>query len=147
MSGGSTPQIILAFDYGTRRIGVASGDTLTRTARALTTLERKAEIPWDAIQRLMREYLPGQLLVGVPYNVDGTETTLTPIVQEFARELKARCKLPVDLVDERYSSLEAEQELKSARRSGMKSRRVTHADVDKVAAKLILERWLANLPA
>jgi putative Holliday junction resolvase len=73
--------------------------------------------------------------------VDGTDTILTPVVQAFARELASRCKLPVALVDERYSSREAEQALKSARRSGLQNRRVTHADVDRVAAKLLLERW------
>lgn len=144
MTSGAQPQILLAFDYGTQRIGVAAGDTLTRTARPLRTVERKVSIPWEAFDQLIKEYLPTRLLVGVPYNVDGSESTLTPIVREFAQELEARSKLPVTLVDERYSSREAEQELKAARRSGLKTRRVTHADVDMVAAKLILERWFAG---
>lgn len=144
MSGDGQPQIVLAFDYGTLRIGVAVGDTLTRTARPLRTIERKTALPWEALQRLIEEYLPAQLLVGVPYNVDGTETALTAAVRDFAQQLATRSRLPVALVDERYSSLEAEQELRLARRGGLKTRRVTHADVDRVAAKLILERWFAG---
>lgn len=144
MKGGTQPQIVLAFDYGTQRIGVAAGDTLTRTARPLCTIERRGAIPWNEFERLLKEYLPAQLLVGLPYNVDGTETALTPVVREFALELGTRAQLPVALVDERYSSREAEQELKAARRSGLKTRRVTHADVDRVAARLLLERWFAG---
>src|SRR5690606_38103682 len=104
----SMPQVILAFDYGTRRIGVASGDTLTRTARALTTLERNNEvIPWSAIDKLVREYQPARLVVGLPWNMDGTPTLLTETSRTFAAELKARYNVPVALVDERLSSREA----------------------------------------
>lgn len=144
MTRGDTPHIILAFDYGTRRIGIASGDTLTRTARALCTLERREQEPWNEIERLRRDYLPAQLVVGVPYNVDGSDTLLTAVVLEFARQLEARCKLPVALVDERYSSIEAAGQLSAARRSGLKSRRVTRGDIDKEAARLLLERWFAG---
>lgn len=147
MTSGRSPQIVLAFDFGTRRIGVASGDTLTRTARPLRTIERKQQIPWTLFDALLREYLPSRLIVGIPYNVDGTDTLLTAACVAFARELESRSQLPVELVDERYSSKEAERELQLARQSGLKSRRVTHADVDMVAAKLILERWFAGLPA
>lgn len=139
------PQVILAFDYGTRRIGIASGDTLTYTARALTTLERNNEvIPWSAIDKLVREYQPSQLVVGLPWNMDGTPTLLTETSRAFAAELKARYNLPVALVDERLSSREAESQLRDARASGMKKRRNTHADVDMIAARILLEQWLEN---
>ncbi|HEY0940740.1 MAG TPA: Holliday junction resolvase RuvX [Steroidobacter sp.] len=139
------PQVILAFDYGTRRIGVASGDTLTRTARALTTLERNNEvIPWSAIDKLVREYQPAQLVVGLPWNMDGTPTLLTESSRTFAAELKARYNMPVALVDERLSSREAESQLRDARASGLKKRRNTHADVDMIAARILLEQWLEN---
>lgn len=139
------PQVILAFDYGTRRIGVASGDTLTRTARALTTLERTNElIPWSAIDKLVREYQPAQLVVGLPWNMDGTPTLLTDSSRDFAAELKARYNVPVALVDERLSSREAESQLRDARAAGLKKRRNTHADVDMIAARILLEQWLEN---
>lgn len=145
MPSPASPQIILAFDYGTKRIGVASGDTLTGTARALTTLESKNEtIPWPALDKLMREYQPAQLVVGLPWNMDGTPTLLTDASRAFGAELQARYHKPVALVDERLSSREAEAQLREARASGVKKRRNTHADVDMIAAKILLEQWLRN---
>jgi putative holliday junction resolvase len=147
----ATPQIILAFDFGTKRIGVASGDTLTGTARALTTLESKnttanfeTGIPWSAIDKLMREYQPAQLVVGMPWNMDGTPTLLTDASRAFGAALQTRYHKPVALVDERLSSREAEAQLREARASGIKKRRNTHADVDMIAAKILLEQWLRN---
>ena len=137
--------VILAFDYGTRRIGVASGNTMSRMAQALCTLEcKQLQTPWPEIDKLLRDYLPGQLIVGLPYNDDGTPTGMTAVVQAFAAELAERSKLPVTLVDERHSSREAERELAYLRRSGVKTRRVSHADVDMVAAKVVLERWFSQ---
>ncbi len=146
-SSGSVPLVvILAFDYGTRRIGVASGNTMMRMPQALCTLEcRQQQIPWSDIERLLRDYLPGQLVVGLPYNDDGTPTGMTAAAQAFAAALAERSKLPVAMVDERHSSREAERELAYLRRSGVKTKRVTHADVDMTAAKVVLERWFASL--
>lgn len=138
------PTIVFAFDFGTRRIGVASGDTLTRTARGLKTFERTSDIPWPAIAALVAEYRPSQLIVGVPYNMDGTPTLLTDAARAFARELRIRLSLPACLMDERLSSREAEAELRDARASGLKRRRLTHGDIDMTAAKIVLERWFAN---
>ncbi|HEY6642397.1 Holliday junction resolvase RuvX [Povalibacter sp.] len=139
--GPAQPQLILAFDYGTRRIGVASGDTLTRTARPLTTLDCHGAIPWAGIGKLIEEYRPARLIVGVPYNMDDTPTTLTESTRSFARDLTLRYGLPAALVDERLSSREAEAQLRDARAQGLKRRRLTHADVDMTAAKVLLERW------
>src|SRR5688572_10125569 len=138
------PQVILAFDYGTRRIGVASGDTITRTARALTTLEWNDGVPWAAISKLVREYQPAQFVVGLPWNMDGTPTLLTDASRAFGAELRARYNKPVALVDERLSSREAESQLRDARASGHKKRRNTHADVDMIAARILLEQWMEN---
>jgi putative Holliday junction resolvase len=141
-SPAASPIVILAFDYGTRRIGVASGNTLTRMAQTLCTLQcTHSQTPWADIERLLRDYLPGQLVVGLPYNDDDTPTGITPAVQGFAKELAERSKLPVALVDERHSSREAERDLAAQRRSGAKTRRVTHADVDMAAARVVLQRW------
>jgi putative Holliday junction resolvase len=133
--------LVLAFDFGTRRIGIASGDTLTCTARPLTTLEYAGATPWAAIDRVLGDYSAQQLVVGVPYNLDGSETHLTRPSLEFAAALGERAVLPVALVDETSSSREAEAELKAARAQGLKRRRVTHSDVDRIAAKVILQRW------
>lgn len=142
--GPPPPQLILSFDYGTRRIGVASGDTLTRTARALTTLNCAGQVPWPAIGKLIDEYRPARLVVGLPYNMDGTPTALTDASRAFAHDLSTRYRLPVALVDERLSSREAEAQLRNARAQGLKRRRVTHGDVDMTAAKVLLERWFDN---
>jgi putative Holliday junction resolvase len=138
----SAPKIILAFDYGTRRIGIASGDTLTRTARALTTLQTSPDIPWLGIDRLVEEYRPAQFVVGVPYNMDDSPTLLTEASRAFANELQSRYALPVALVDERLSSREASEQIRDARSRGLKRKRATRADVDMVAAKVLLEQWL-----
>lgn len=135
------PQILLGFDYGTRRIGVASGDTLTRTARALDTLKCTRGVPWQEIDRLVAEYQPAQLVVGVPYNMDGTPTTLTKASRRFAHEIKGRYGLPVALVDERLSSREASAQLRDARAQGLKRHRTTREDIDMNAARIVLERW------
>ena len=138
------PQVILAFDYGTKRIGVASGDTLTRTARALTTLTWNDGVPWPAIAKLVQEYQPAQFVVGLPWNMDGTPTLLTDASRAFGAELHSRFNKPVALVDERLSSREAESQLRDARASGHKKRRNTHADVDMIAARILLEQWMEN---
>jgi putative Holliday junction resolvase len=140
-SGPASPKILLAFDFGTQRIGVASGDTLTRTARPLKTLPVRGGPPWAEIEGLIRELTPSLAVVGVPYNMDGTDAVLTHAAREFGRELERRFHLPIAFVDERLSSRDAEAQLRTARAQGWKRRRVTHADVDMIAAKVILERW------
>ena len=92
----------------------------------------------------MREWRPSVLVVGLPYNVDGSESKTTGAARRFASELAKRYLLPVQLVDERYSSLDAETRLKGARRSGLRRRRVAKADVDAAAACIILERWFSQ---
>lgn len=144
----SAPQIILAFDYGTRRIGVASGDTLTRTARELTTLQCTAAQlpPWEQIDRLVAEYRPAQFVVGVPYNMDDTPTALTEASRAFADQLLSRYRVPAALVDERLSSREASEQIRQARELGFKRRRSTREDIDQVAARILLEQWLQAQP-
>jgi putative Holliday junction resolvase len=138
------PQLILAFDFGTRRIGLAAGDTLTRTARAISTLDCARGTPWPAIDKVCADLQPAQLVVGLPLNMDGTPTTLTATARAFAGELEKRYRKPVALVDERLSSREAEAELRGARAAGLKRGRTTHADVDMIAARILLERWFAG---
>jgi putative Holliday junction resolvase len=136
------PQLVMAFDFGKRRIGVACGDTLSRTARPLAGVANSDSGPrWDVVDSMMREWQPALMVVGLPYNVDDSESVMSAAARGFAAELERRYALPVRLVDERYSSLEAETRLRSARESGLRKRRVAKADVDAAAACVILERW------
>lgn len=136
-------QSVLAFDYGQRRIGIASGHTLTGNATALRTVAvHGGEPDWPAIAAEIHALQPAQLVVGRPYNVDGTPGRLAPAADAFAAGLARRFALPVARVDERYSSLEAGARLAGQRRSGERRRRVRHEDIDSHAAAIILERWL-----
>ncbi len=140
----TTPPIVaLAFDFGRKRIGVATGDSVTRSASPLTTLNcGPAGVDWPAIARLLNEWHPTVLVVGLPTNADGTPAALTEPARQFARELKERHGIDTVMVDERWSSLDASEQLRQARRSGARPRRVRREDVDAAAACVILERWL-----
>ena len=139
------PRLVLAFDFGLRRIGVACGDTLSRSAKPLEAVPAGPAGPqWPRIEALVREWQPGLAVVGLPYNVDGSEGPMTTAARTFAAELGRRSGLAVELVDERYSSLEASSMLRERRASGARRRRVAKADVDAAAACIILERWITE---
>jgi putative Holliday junction resolvase len=139
------PTIVVALDFGLKRIGIASGDTLTRTANPRATLTNGTLGPdWVAIARVIADLRPARLAVGEPYNADGSPSALTEAARRFAAELARRSALPVDLVDERHSSQDAEERLREMRATGQRGRRVTREDVDAVAAAVILERWFAE---
>ena len=123
----------LAFDFGTRRIGVAAGNTLTRKAQPLRTLAVDGDARFDAIERLIAEWQPQALVVGVPFHPDGAAHDNTDRARRFARQLHGRFKLPVHEVDERYTTTEA-------RSQGA-------ADLDAAAAAIILEQFFADLEA
>jgi putative Holliday junction resolvase len=137
-------EAVLAFDFGLRRIGIAAGDTLTATAapRRAAFMTRTGP-DWPAIAREVDALKPRRLIVGAPYNADGTPGALAPAARRFANELERRFKLPVSMVDERWSSLEAGAALK-AQRAGGGRRRIRREHVDSAAAAVILERWLAG---
>jgi putative Holliday junction resolvase len=138
-------QTVLAFDFGLKRVGLAAGDTVTRTAAPRPAVPARQSGPdWDAITREVRALAPGLLVVGAPYNADGSEGTLTAAARRFAAELERRFALPVQLVDERFSSLEASAELKARRASGTRRRRIARADVDSAAAAVILGRYFSG---
>jgi putative Holliday junction resolvase len=136
---------VLAFDFGLKRIGIASGDSLTRAAAPRTAAACGPSGPdWDAIAREVRALAPAELIVGAPYNADGSEGALTGAARRFAAELERRFALPVRLVDERFSSLEASAVLKARRARGERRRRVTRGDIDSAAAAVILGRYFAG---
>jgi putative Holliday junction resolvase len=144
-AGAGAPKVVLAFDFGQKRIGVACGDTISRSAAPLRALPAGAQGPrWEQIDSLMRDWQPAVAVVGLPYNVDDSESSMTGSARGFAAELERRYRLQVVLVDERYSSLEAASRLKGARESGLRKRRVAKADVDAAAACVILERWFSE---
>ena len=138
-------ETVLAFDFGLKRIGIASGDTLTRRAAPRSAVAVGRNGPdWGAIGTAVRALGPGVLIVGAPYSDDGSEGTLARAARSFATELERRYALPVHLVDERYSSVEASAALRERRASGARRRRIRRADVDSAAAAVILGRWLAG---
>jgi putative Holliday junction resolvase len=138
------PEAVLAFDFGLKRIGIAAGDTLTGTAAPRSAaLVTRSGPDWLAIAREIEALKPRRLIVGAPYNVDGTPGAIAPAARRFANELERRFKLPVSMVDERWSSLEAGSALKRRRADGGR-RRIRREDVDSAAAAVILERWLAG---
>lgn len=128
---------VLGFDFGTRHIGVAVGQTVTGTARPLTTLNAQHGQPnWDDVSALVREWQPAALVLGVPVHMDGSEHERTRAARRFGNQLNGRYGLPVHWVDERLSSEEAERQLKN-RGSGE-----SKPDIDAVAAQVILQTWL-----
>lgn len=136
-------RLVLAFDYGAKRIGIAAGDTLTRSAAPRAAIDVSAAGPdWPGIEREVRALQPQLLVVGAPYNVDGSPGALAPAANAFAAELESRFGLPVRRVDERFSSLEASEALRAKRAGGTRRRRVQRGDIDSAAAAVILERWL-----
>ena len=112
-------EAILAFDFGLRRIGIAAGDTLTATAAPRpAAFATRIGPDWSAITREVEALKPRRLIVGAPYNADGTPGALAPAARRFAAELERRFQLPVSMVDERWSSLEAGTALKARRAGG-----------------------------
>ncbi len=128
---------LIGFDFGPRKIGVAVGQQVTATASPLTTLRCRNDRPdWPRIEALIREWRPEAAVVGLPLNMDDTETEITPLARRFARQVQGRFGLPVHLVDERLTTLEARRIL---------GRKATSLEVvDAMAAKLLLETWLSE---
>ncbi|MES2489593.1 MAG: Holliday junction resolvase RuvX [Pseudomonadota bacterium] len=131
--------VYLAFDYGEKRIGAAIGDDLTGSARPLPTLVTG---DWTAIEKVIAEWRPAALIVGMPLNEDGSDQLITTLTRKFIRQIEGRIKLPVHTSDERFSSRAADNILRDARASGQMTRRVRKGDRDGQAARVILEQWL-----
>lgn len=134
---------VLGFDVGAKRIGVAVGSAFGSGARALAVIDVHGNNPdWQAIDKLRAEWRPDGLVVGDPMTLEGGDQPIRQRAHAFARELQARYQLPVVLVDERSSSVEAAQRFALDRAQGRKRRRDAAA-LDAVAAAVIIERWLA----
>ena len=133
--------IYLGFDFGYKRIGVAVGQQLTSSASPLATLDAKLGVPnWDMVQKLVDQWRPVGMIVGLPTCIDGTEQYTTAASRGFARQLRKRFEKPVHLVDERLSTMEARAHLFAD--GGY--RKIKKTEVDSIAACVILEQWLQN---
>jgi putative holliday junction resolvase len=128
-----TAQTYLSFDFSIKRVGVATGNSVTRTAQPLTTITFDGDARFAAIGRLIAEWQPAALVVGVPFHPDGAAHDNTRRAQRFARQLAGRFGLPVHEVDERYTTVEARSQGAS--------------DADAAAAALILEQFFSSRPA
>ena len=129
---------LLAFDFGTRRIGIAVGNTLLRRANPLATIDNeKTDVRFAAILVLLKEWQPSALVVGLPSNDDGTPHQLTALCRRFANRLKGRFNLPTILLDERYTSLAASAQLNEEGIHGMKQKPL----IDQYAAQQILQAY------
>ena len=129
---------ILAFDFGEKKIGVAVGNSITKTARPLETIRKIKKIERNQIiDRLLKEWGPSLLVVGLPLNEDGTESRLTALAKTFAEKIQNRFKIDTVMVDERYTSVEAKLLIRESTKNITKGSQLT----DHVAAKIILESY------
>lgn len=134
--------VLLAFDFGLKRIGVATGQGVTGTASPLTVLQRHGDVTdWAAIESLLAEWRPDALVVGLPLRGDGSESELTKAARRFGDRLGERTGLPVHFADERYTSSSARTDFAALRREGAVRRR-DRDRLDAVAAQRILETYL-----
>jgi putative Holliday junction resolvase len=135
------PETIVAFDFGLRRIGVAVGQDITGSASPLGVVSNGEKGPdFERITTLVKEWRPNRLIVGTPLHIDGSPGELEPSIREFVAALE-RFELPIDRVDERHTSQEAEQALINARQAGSRGR-IKKEHIDAAAAVFIAERYL-----
>jgi putative Holliday junction resolvase len=142
---GGTEGVLLAFDFGLKRIGVAVGQTHTRTASALETVPVGGQGGWPRIQELVRQWRPSALVVGLPLDPDGAETEMCRQARTFGEGLAQRTGLPVYFQDERLTSQAVETGFAEARAAGARRRRDARMK-DAMAARIILENWLQSHP-
>ncbi len=133
---------VLAFDFGEKRIGVATGETLLKVAHPLTTIAAEEnEVKFAQVGALIAEWRPALLVVGLPMHMDGEAHLLTQLSKKFAQRLEGRFNLPVVMIDERLSSAEASQNLSATGIKGIKQKAV----LDAVAAQSILQSYFDSL--
>lgn len=134
--------LILGIDFGVRRIGLATGNSVTGTARPLNTIRHDGK-PMADIEEVVREWNPDRIVIGLPLAADGSETDMSRAARRFAADVQARFgEVAVEFQDERYSSRMADSQFARARREG-RARRRDARNLDSVAAAIIVESWLA----
>lgn len=138
----SSYETILGFDFGEKKIGIASANLFLKRATPLETIHyRSDQEMWIQLDKVIEEWRPNQIVVGIPLNMDGSEQEITKKVYHFIVTLISRYKKPVHKTDERLTSLEAKEQIKTQRQAGKKNK-TRKGDVDKIAASIILQQWL-----
>ena len=132
---------IIAFDFGLSRIGVAVGQPITQTASPLETLQANDGKPdWNKVEALLKQWQPKKVIVGEPFNMDGTDQDITKRARKFANQIHGRFGLPVEMADERLTSAAAREEMFES--GGY--RKLKKTQIDSIAAALILESWFVG---
>ena len=135
----SSPRTIIGFDFGLKNIGIAIGQELTNTANPLTVIHARDGIPnWNEIKKILTQWQPQLIIVGLPLNMDDTEQEMTAAARRFGHRLNGRFQIPVEWQDERLSTYEALEHLGIRNKMQANNR----GDVDSVSAQLILQSWL-----
>jgi putative Holliday junction resolvase len=142
VTGPDDARLLLAFDYGTRRLGVATGNMATRTASPLTTLRVDRDVPWTELDQVVADWRPAQIVVGLPEGEGAAAVAAR--VRAFVAALERRYDVPVATVDETLTSVAAHGEIVAGRRSGYLRRRTGRESTDRVAACLIAEQWMSE---
>lgn len=143
MSEQTQARTLICFDYGTKRIGVAVGQELTGTASALETITtNNKKLDWAAIDRIINQWQPQAIVLGLPVNNDGSDHNMSKAVRKFSNQLQDRYVLPVYYTDERLSSVEAQMLVKKKNHSRHDRLRYEKGEIDKLAAMIILQSWL-----
>ncbi|MGH8501499.1 MAG: Holliday junction resolvase RuvX [Gammaproteobacteria bacterium] len=139
------PCVVLGFDYGARRIGIAVGQMITDTATPLATLDQRAGKPdWHGIAKLIDTWNPDALVLGLPGGPPQAASEVKARIRAFRHELEKRFGLPVHMADEAYTSVEAYHRIKSNRQAAQTPKRINKDEIDKVAAAILLEAWMSN---
>jgi len=136
-------QQLIAIDFGFKRLGIAIANTLSNNADALKTIHVSdtSVIPGELLN-IIKEWQPDKIIMGMPYNADGRKPKMEKAIKKFAQLLENETQKPIEFIDESFSSQEAKTRLKQARQNGTRSKRVQKGDLDKVAAAVMLQRWL-----
>ncbi len=133
---------LLGFDFGTKRIGIAIAQEVTGTANPLTTITAVKHKPdWESISKIIKEWQPDLLVIGLPLHMDGSEQPMTQAARRFSNQLNGRYQIPIALMDERLTSNEAESIINE--QSGSPSLYQDKAQIDMISAQLILQSWLS----
>ncbi|MEG0483040.1 MAG: Holliday junction resolvase RuvX [Acinetobacter sp.] len=137
----TTPQLIMAFDFGTQKMGMAVGSSLIQSATPLALFPMKDGIPnWDNLLKIVKQHQPSLFLVGLPLNMDDSESELSTRARKFARRLRHQTNIETVMVDERLTTREARDELESYQAQG----RAKKLAADSIAAALFIESWYRN---
>ena len=139
----TSQNVIMGFDYGTRKIGIAVGQLITKTANPIAIISARDGVPdWSEIEKLILEWQPTQFVIGLPLNMDETESEMSQRSLKFARRLTGKFNIPHHTIDERLTSREARSlhESHSSTRRGPADR--SRDEIDDIAAQIILESWL-----